>query len=433
MKRLLAKKETVPQALAKSSILAFLSKGLGYLKYLAIAYFLGFGAKTDAYFIAISLLGLFAVFADVFDSIGVPNLVRALQSSKEEFENLAGVLLTFTTILAVTLAFLALILSPILPYVAIGFTKANQAEVRKLFLILIPYLFLSFFFHHCGAILRSQRKFTVFFIGNFIFSIVSCGYIFAALPFIRKVWVLPASFTIGQLIATLFILYYSREYLSFKWQWNSVTKKIGKQFLSLTGVYFISHIFTITDNAFASLLPIKIITALNYGLAIAGIPGALLPFANISITPLSETDADIQKAKRYFRFLLLYSFPFILLTWLFISPALKILLGYGRFSNLDLNLTSEAAKYYIFSLPLMMVWGVLYRIFLIKDKVLMVLFFIFITALLNIGLKYLFIIHLHFGLIGIPLTTFIINFALCAVAYQFFLKISKNAAEGKME
>ncbi len=139
-----SKKESVQEALWKSSALSFLSRVLGYIKYLAIAVFLGFNSKTDDYFMAIGLLGLFTIFVDVFNSIGVPNLVLALKTSEKEFNDLAGILLSFTTVLAFTLSFIALFLAPILPHIAVGFSQANQKIVEQIFLLFIPFLFFSF-------------------------------------------------------------------------------------------------------------------------------------------------------------------------------------------------------------------------------------------------------------------------------------------------
>ncbi|MCL4513037.1 MAG: murein biosynthesis integral membrane protein MurJ, partial [Candidatus Eremiobacteraeota bacterium] len=252
-----AKKETVAEAIVKSSVLSFISKVLGYVKYLAIAVFIGFNSKTDDYFMAIGLLGLFTIFVDVFNSIGVPNLVQALHSSEKEFRNLAGILLTFTAVLAGGITLLAAGLAPYLPHIAIGFTKANQKIISRIFFLFIPFLFFSFFFHHFGAILRSQRKFTVYFTGQFVLSLMSSILVLSILPFIRKIWVLPATLSFSQGVATLFLLFYCRPYLSFKWFWNETTKEMGGQFLYLTGTYAIGHVFMLIDNLFASLLPPK--------------------------------------------------------------------------------------------------------------------------------------------------------------------------------
>jgi hypothetical protein len=84
-----SKPEAIRYALIRSSFLNLLARGFGYLKHLSIAILLGFSSQTDAVFMALSLLGVFLIFADVFDSIGVPNLVSARLKGEEEFKILA--------------------------------------------------------------------------------------------------------------------------------------------------------------------------------------------------------------------------------------------------------------------------------------------------------------------------------------------------------
>jgi len=79
--------ESLPSATIKSTLINLTSKAFGYLKYLAIAIFIGFNAKTDDYFIASSLLGIFLIFGDAFDSVGIPNLVQARRSSEKNLKN----------------------------------------------------------------------------------------------------------------------------------------------------------------------------------------------------------------------------------------------------------------------------------------------------------------------------------------------------------
>ena len=155
-------KETVLQAIFRSSFINLFARLFGYLKQVTIAVLLGFNLNTDAFFLALGLLGLFLTFTDVFDSLGIPNLVRARQKSYEEFTKLAGVLFTFTTLLAVVITLLAIILTPVVVQVAFGYSESEKELLKEYFLLLIPYLFFSFFFHHFGAIHRSLRHFTVY-------------------------------------------------------------------------------------------------------------------------------------------------------------------------------------------------------------------------------------------------------------------------------
>ena len=99
VKHFLKKKGTITEAVVKAIAINSLAKFVEYLKYLCIGIFLGFSKDTDAYFMTASFLAIFMVFVvDVFDSVGIPNLVKAKQRSEEEFQNLSTDLLALTLI-----------------------------------------------------------------------------------------------------------------------------------------------------------------------------------------------------------------------------------------------------------------------------------------------------------------------------------------------
>jgi putative peptidoglycan lipid II flippase len=263
------KPESIRHAIIKTSTINLLARGFGYLKHLAIAILLGFSYQTDAFFMALSLLGIFLIFVDVFDSIGVPQLVFARMKSEEEFKKLAGLLLTFTTILAFSLTFIALVGIPLLSKIAVGFDQRAKEATELHLLLLLPYLFLNFFFHHFGAVLRSLRYFTPYFIGEFIFSFFSFLFITFGLYLFHSPLVLPISLSLSQLMATLYIIFVGKEFLHFSFFIDKRVKEILKHFVFLSALYGVFHLFILVDRAFASLLGEKGVSALTYGLLVA--------------------------------------------------------------------------------------------------------------------------------------------------------------------
>ncbi len=420
IKHFLEKKESVKEAVVKSSGINFLARFVGYLKYLAVAVFIGFSQKTDAFFVAASLLGMFMIFVDVFDSVGIPNLVKAKQRSEKEFQDIAANLFAITLILAAVVTAASLLASPFIAKIAFGFSVHRQKYVQLYFLLLVPELFSAFLFHHFGAILRSERKFTIFFVGQLVFSIVCTLTLFITLPFFHAVWIIPAAFSLAQIIAAVFIAIYARKFFHFKLEWNEQVKGMVKQILYLLFIYGIGPLYVITDNIFASYLPTKSISALNYGILIANLPASILQFSMIAITPLSENDADWSKLKQYLRVLVIFSLPMIIGCWLFVTPVLKLFLSYGRFSMLDLGLTAEAVRYYILSLPFFLCWPVLYRAYQVKNKLTPLIFIIVLGAVMNASLKYFFVFDLKMTIRGITFTTFIGYCFVCVIAYWYY-------------
>jgi putative peptidoglycan lipid II flippase len=424
MKFLKVSKETVLQAIFKSSILNAFSRLFGYLKQVAIAVLLGFNLNTDAFFLAFSILGLFLIFTDVFDSLGVPNLVKARQKSLEEFQNLAGILLTFTTILAVIITFLAIFLSPIVVNIALGYNEIEKQLLKEYFLLLVPYLFFSFFFHHFGAVHRSLRHFTVYFFGELLFSFFSFLFITLGLFFTKNPKVLPISISLAQFLATVYIFLISKPYWEIKFFINRTVKGMLKQFIQLLGVYSVFHLYMLVDRIFASYLPHKSVSALAYGWMVAMIPKGLFKFENIVITSLSEVNAEWSKVKFYLKRIFLFSLPFVVIIFIFAPYIVKLLFGYGAFSTVDNELTAVAVRFYVISLPFVFLWNIFYRIFQIKDKIHWMVPIIGLTLLLNGLLNYIFIFKINLALEGICIATFLAYLILDTLSFyllRFYL------------
>ena len=423
------KQEKVLDAILRSSIINIAARGFGYLKNVAIAVLIGFNAQTDAFFMALTLISIFLTFADVFDSIGVPNLVRAREESRERFLKLSGLLLTFTTILAVLLVIISIFSYPLISKIAIGFTDDKKGYLALYFYLLLPYLFLNFFFHHFGAILRSERLFTPYFIGELIFSIFTCISMVIGLLIYKNPIALPVSFSIAQVFATGYMVFAGRKHLHIAFFIDNTTKGILRQFFYLTALYGVGHIFTIVDKAFASILPTKCITALSYGILIAMVPKGILKLENIVITSLSEADADIKKLIFYVKKTALISSLFAIGIFIFAPILVKLLLGYGRFSQEDLILTVAAAKYYALSLPFVFLWPIFYRWFQIKNTLKFVFIISIVSVVAMLCADYLFIIMLNMGIKGIALGSLVANSTLCILSYLIIVKQIRKAGE----
>ncbi len=431
IKKIIEKKETLSEAIYKSSCLNFSSKFLGYLRYLCIAIFLGFNRQTDAFFIAFGLLKMFMIFMDTFNSVGIPNLVRARNLSEEEYHNCSVSLMTLTLVMALLTTSSALLVSPFISKIAFGFSAHQQANVHLYFLLLIPELFFAFPFHYFGAILRSERKFTAYFLGDFIYSLTSTLTLFITLPWLHAAWCIPVAFSLAQIITTIYISACAWKFLHLKLKLDDQTKRIARQILSVLCQYAVVPVHILTASLFASYLPAKSISALYYGFMIARIPSGVLQFSNIAITSLSESEANWKMVKLYLRNLTLLSIPFIAGCWLFIAPVLKIFLSYGHFSTIDTGLTIEAVRYYILSLPFFLCWPILERTFQIKKKIFPLVLISSAGVIFNAALKALFIFHFHLTIRAITFSNFLWLSFLCAISYAYlspwvFFKFNKG-------
>ncbi|HCP10008.1 MAG TPA: virulence factor MviN [Thermodesulfobacterium commune] len=411
------KPEAIRYALIRSSFLNLFARFAGYLKHLAIAILLGFSYQTDAVFMALSLLGIFLIFADVFDSIGIPNLVESRLEGQEAFKKLSALLLTFTLILAFSILVFSILLYPILKHIPIGFSEEAKHYLGVSYFFLLPYLCLNFIFQHFGAVLRSLRRFTEYFLGELIFSVSSFILIALGLYFFRDFRVIPISFSISQVLATLFLLLRAKEFIHLKFYFDERVKLILNHFFYLSALYGVFHLYILVDRAFASLLGEKGISALTYGLLVATVPRNIVKLEHMAITALSEVKASFEKINLYIKYSLLIGIPFALGIFIFGKVAVSLIFGYGRFSMTDVALTAEATRYYALSLAFMFIWPILYRAYQVLNWLKPVFFIAIIGILVNGFLNYLFVVVYKFGIKGICLGTFFAYFFPCLSSY----------------
>ena len=418
----LNRKESIREAVLKGGVLNSLAKLCGYARSVAIAVLLGFSLQVDAYFLATGLIGIFLIFATVFDSIGVPNLVRAREENTVRFDSLASLLLSFTLLLAVSMTFLMLLLTPILARAALGYTPEKQALLQKFLFLLSPYLFFYFLFHHFGAVLRAKRLFSIYFLSELLFFFLAFLFTTTGLILYKNAIVLPISTSLAQMAAAFFIAYMSREHLHLSFFLDETALAMFKQFFYLVGVFGVLYLYILSDRVFATYLPAKSISALAYGLTLASVPRDILKLENIYITPLTETNVNQRLLNRCIVFTFLISLPFCLFLFFCSEYVIRLFFGYGAFSFLDIDITTEATRYYVLSLPFLFLWPIFYRIFQIWNDLRPVFFIAILGVILNIAMNYMLLFVFKLGLKSLPLATLIAYMGLTVSSYLLILQ-----------
>ncbi|MGB9668044.1 MAG: lipid II flippase MurJ [Thermosulfidibacteraceae bacterium] len=409
--------ESVKQALIKTSFINIVARGFGYFKNLSIAYLLGFSFQTDAVFMALSLYGFFLIFVDVFDSIGVPNLVTAKMESEEKFERISGLLFTFTVILSILVVFLAIVSYPVVKLIPFGFKERTLEYLKYSYFSLVPYLFFNFIFHHVGAVLRSIRRFTQYFVGEFIFSFLSFLFVTVGLLLWRSYLVIPISMSVAQVFATFYMLFVGRRFIHFGLYYDEEVYLILKHFFYLTALYGVFYIHILVDRAFASVIGEKGVSALTYGLTIATIPKNIFRIEHIAITSLSEARGSLEKLRFYLKKTLQLTMPIMVFLIVFAELFIRLLFYHGAFTDEDVRLTAIATRLYALSLPFFFIWPILYRTFQILNWLKPVFFVAIFSILLNLILNYMFVMVFKIGIVGICLATFVSSLFLCVIGY----------------
>lgn len=415
--------ESIKRGIITSSVLSFLSKFLGYLRYLTIAFFIGLNDKTDAFFISYSIIGIVLVFVDVFDSLGVPRLVKARQKGKKYFIQEASSLFSFALLSAIVFSFFLLFLAVILYYSELSFTQINLKIVSANLVILIPFAVSGFIIHFYSAVLRSLRRFTDYFLGELIFSFFSLIFTYIGLVKTNNVYALAASLTISQIIFLIYITIALKRafYITL-----FPLRNFGKYFypfLYLSLLYGIYYLLAITDKFFATFLEVKSVSAVTYGLLIVTTIKAIFRVEQIFITKFSEIDAEANYVMKRTALIFILSFFIFLLVFYSSDSIVKILFGYGNFSNIDVILVSTALKYYSFSIPFLFLWAIIFRIYQILEQLPSIFIISLFSLFANIFLNYLLVFIFNMGIVGICLATSITYIILTLSSLLYLIRI----------
>lgn len=399
----------------------FLARIIAYGKHIVITAYMGLSAQLDAFYMATSVLGLvIIVFGDVFDSLGIPRLVKTLQEDgEEEFRKLAGSILMFGFLLSICLNIILLLIAPWTPCIAPGFAPEKKDFLLMNLFFLAPMAILYLPYHAMGSFLRAKRRFQAFYVGEILIAMVTLGIVFVWHDF---PYIIPVSFSIAYVAVFAYILIVGmREFrftLSFR---GDKIRDLLKVFPQLLPIYLTYHLFALVDRYFASFLPTGGVSALSYGLMIALIPGSIFMMENIFMTPLAEsTERDVMM-KQIVTGVLLVSIPVAFFTCGYSSEIVKAAFERGVFSWESTRLTGDALAFFAMAIPAFFLGPIYYRLFQILEKVRTITVISLAAVLLNVVLNYLFL-KMEMGIKGIALATTLANYT----SVFFAMVLSRN-------
>jgi putative peptidoglycan lipid II flippase len=264
-------------------------------------------------------------------------------------------------------------------------------------------------------------------VGELIFSVSSFIFTALGLYFFRDFRVIPISFSISQVLATLFLLLRAKEFIHLKFYLDKRALLILKHFFYLSALYGVFHLYIFVDRAFASLTGEKGISALTYGLMVVTVPKNIIKLEHMAITALSEVKASMGKINLYIKYSFLISLPLMIGFLVLANFLISFFLGYGKFSLVDVELTAEATKYYALSLAFMFIWPILYRAYQVLNLLKPVFFIAIFGILANALFNYLFVVVYNLGIKGICLATFFAYSILCFLGYLVLYFAQKNS------
>jgi putative peptidoglycan lipid II flippase len=429
--------------LSSTSIFSFftlISRILGYLRDILIAFFLGASIFADAFFVAFRLPNTFRrLFAEgTFNAAFIPSYTSARIENKKKGKKFADDILGSLLLILILIVTVVEIFAPYLVYIiAPGFIendiKFNLAvELTRITFPFLLFVSLSSFF---SGILNSNNKFAAAAAAPIILNIILILSLIVSyklnLNFVKQLSYGVTFAGILQLIFLFFItLKFYKPTLTLKLKADSKVKFFFKKLLPSIFSSGVTQINILIGTIIASF-ETGAVSYLYYAdriyqinLAIAGIA-----VGTVSLPVLSKAfkESNIKKLSsiqsKSLELSLLLSIPAGFGLILASEEIVDALFGYGSFSQEDVKLTADALKYFGYGVPAFALVKILSNFFFARNNT-KIPFYIS-TAMVIINISISVSLFSSFGFIIIPIATSISTW-IGVLFYLYFLNQKKS-------
>jgi|TARA_Y100000389_G_scaffold11893_1_gene10843 putative peptidoglycan lipid II flippase len=429
--------------LSSTSIFSFftlISRILGYLRDILIAFFLGASVFADAFFVAFRLPNTFRrLFAEgTFNAAFIPSYTEARIKNNKNGKKFADDVLSLLILILIFIVTVVEIFTPYLVYIiAPGFIendiKFNLAvELTRITFPFLLFVSLSSFF---SGILNSNNKFAAAAAAPIILNIVLIASLvvsyYLGLNFVKQ---LSLGVTLAGILQLIFLFYATFKFykpkLIFRLKINNKVKFFFKKLIPSILSSGVTQINILIGTIIASFES-GAVSYLYYAdrvyqinLAIAGIavgtvtlPVLSKAFKNKNLKKLS----NIQN--KSFELSLLLSIPASLGLILASDEIVNALFGYGSFSKEDVKLTAEALKYFGYGVPAFALVKILSNFFFARDNTKTPFYISIGMVVINVSISVS--LFSKFGFIIIPIATSISTW-IGVLAYIYLLNMKKS-------
>ncbi len=429
--------------LSSASIFSFftlISRILGYVRDILIAFFLGTSIFADAFFVAFRIPNTFRrLFAEgTFNAAFIPSYTSLKFKNKKEGKKFADDVLSLLLLILLFIVIVVEIFTPYLIYIiAPGFTE-NEIKfdlVVQLTRITFPFLLfvsLSSFF---AGILNSNNKFAAAAAAPIILNIVLILSLiisyYLGLDFVNQ---LSYGVTLAGIIQLLFLIFITLKYykpiIIFNFKLNNKVKFFFKKLLPSIFSSGVTQINILVGTIIASFQS-GAVSYLYYAdrvyqinLAIAGIAVGTVSLPVLSKAFKSRNFIKISKIQnKSFELSLLLSIPASIGLILASEQIVNALFGYGSFSKDDVKMTSDALRFFGYGVPAFALVKILSNFFFARDNTktpfYISTFIVIFNILISISL------FSKIGFIIIPIATSISTW-LGVFIYLYLLHLKKS-------
>ena len=429
--------------LSSTSIFSFftlISRILGYLRDILIAFFLGASIFADAFFVAFRLPNTFRrLFAEgTFNAAFIPSYTSAKIENKKKGKKFADDILGSLLLILIFIVTIVEIFTPYLIYIiAPGFIENNlkfnlAVELTRIMFPFLLFVSLSSFF---SGILNSNNKFAAAAAAPIILNIILILSLIISyklgLNFTKQ---LSFGVTLAGILQLIFLFFVTLKFykptLTFKLRADNKVKLFFKKLVPSILSSGVTQINILIGTIIASF-EAGAVSYLYYAdriyqinLAIAGIavgtvslPALSKAFKKKNIKKLSNIQS------KSFELSLLISIPASLGLILASQEIVNALFGYGSFSKEDVRLTADALKYFGYGVPAFALVKILSNFFFARDNTKTPFHISIIMVTINVSISVS--LFSSFGFIIIPIATSIATW-IGVLIYLYFLNKKKS-------
>jgi putative peptidoglycan lipid II flippase len=401
------------------SFFTIISRLLGYIRDILIAVFLGTGPLADAFFVAFRIPNTFRrLFSEgAFNAAFVPSYSSLLSKNKQS-ENFAN---NVFSLLILVLFFLVLIIEILMPLFVFLIAPGFDGDYEKMELaitltrITFPFLLFISLASFFSAILNSHNKFAIASAAPIILNILLIGVLFfGRIVNDKLVYYLSYAVTVSGILQFIFLYFFVKKYVSFKFKlFVKIDKKVKFFFNKLLPSIFSSGVTQI-NILFGTIIASFQTSAVSYlyyadrvyqiNLAIAGIA-----IGTVVLPQLSKHVKNKRKEKinliqnKALELSLFLSLPAALALLIASEEIISSLFGYGSFNENSVKNSANALFYFAIGLPAFSLIKVFSTFFFARHNTKIPFYISLISVALNILISVIFFKDI--GFIIIPIST----------------------------
>jgi len=351
--------QSIKQATIGIALLVLMSKGIGFLREIIIAYRFGTTIEYDVYLVAVSIpIALYTLSGYTFSNLFIPNYSQAISGTDKRF-GLREVWADFNlTLLAAVAAMLLIIaIAPqIICLIAPGLDPARLPEASLIIRISAVIVVLAVFEAFFRSVLNAEKHFLIPAAGPILANVFIIGTI---ILFSRSLSTLAILYGLvaGYLAQTLLVYFPFRKTKILSHFHPGLFRHQSGRFISIALILLMidsaTQLYAIIDRYFASGLEPGIVSALGYCYLLIMLPVAIVAYALSTALFPYITDAFVTRdhqrgvhlLNRGITVSLLLALPVTMLIWVFADKIVILLFRRGAFDMQSVTYTSTLLKY----------------------------------------------------------------------------------------